>query len=581
MDNKGIAHVFQEMGDMLEVKGENIFRVNAYKRAALTVMNFAGDFRDVVDKNPEKLLKIPGIGKELAKKIVELVQTGKCSEHEKMKKSFPEGLLELLNLRGVGPKKVKLFFGELGIDNLKKLEKAAKGHVLKDLPGMGEKSEYEILRAIEEYSRFSPERSLISEASLEAERIIKHMKNCKETGKIEFAGSLRRGQETVGDIDILVTSKKPESYEIIMNHFVKYKDVLKVVAFGETKSSVILENGMHVDLRFVKEESFGAALHYFTGDKEHNIRIRDLAKKRGMKVNEYGVFKGKKMIVCREEKDLFSALKLPFIIPEIRRNDGEIEYALKHKFFPKFIERKEIRGDFHSHSKYSDGDNTIEEMTLAFMSLGYEYFAVSDHSSLVKVAGGMGDKEIRAQWKEIDRLNKKFAKKIRILKGAEVDILKDGRLDFSDDILKELDVVIISAHMFNRLPSMQQTKRLITAVENPFVTIMGHPTGRLINKRAGMEFDMEKVIKACVANKVALEINANPERLDLAERHIKMAKDLGAKFSIGTDSHSTSNPEFMKFGISMARRGWLTADDVINARSLKNLTPLLKRVYSE
>jgi DNA polymerase (family 10) len=329
----------------------------------------------------------------------------------------------------------------------------------------------------------------------------------------------------------------------------------------------VLQSGIQVDLRVIADEVFGAALHYFTGNKNHNIKIRDLAKKKGLKISEYGVFRGEKVIGGKTEEEIFKSVGLPYIIPEIRKDDGEIEYGLKHKSFPEFIELEDIKADLHSHTTYSDGGNSLEEMAESFIKKGYEYFAVTDHSSIMGVTGGMGTKEIKQQWAEIEKLNKKLKGKIRILKGCEVDILKNGELDFSDEVLKNLDVVIISAHMFNRLSAEDQTKRLIAAIENPYSMILAHPTGRLINKRAEMEFDMEKVIKACVQNKVALEINSQPSRLDLTDKYVRIAKESGAKFVINTDSHSVDNPEFMKFGIGIARRGWLTKEDVLNART--------------
>lgn len=572
MDNKGIAAVFHEIADILDIQGENFFRINAYRKAALTILNMPTDLRDIVDQNPDALTKVPGIGFDLKRKIIELVRTGKCAEHERLKKSFPLGLLEILRLRGVGPKKVKLFYGELGIKNVAELKLAARKNLLKDLPGMGEKSEREILQAIEEYAHFSPERSLISEAQAEAEHLIVYMKKCPQVGRIEYAGSLRRCQETIGDLDILVTVKAGQKIEKIMEYFVKYPEVLRVTARGDTKSSLVLQSGMQCDLRVVESKSFGAAWHYFTGSKEHNVRIRDIAKKRGLKINEYGIFRGQKMLGGKDEKDIFGILKLPFMIPEIRKNDGEFEYAAKHKNFPNFIELKDVKGDLHSHSIYSDGKYPIAEMAKAFEKLGYEYFAITDHSPLVGVAGGMSSKEIHQQWKEVDQLNKKLRGKISILKGAEVDIRKDGSLDFPDEILRELDVVIISAHLYTRLPEREQTARLIAAIENPHSRILAHPTGRLINQRAEMIFDMEKVIEACVQNNVALEINANPMRLDLSDKSLRIAKDKGAIITINTDAHSPDQTEFMQYGVGMARRGWLESKNVLNTMSLEKLT---------
>lgn len=569
MDNKTIASVFEEIGNILEIQGADFFRVNAYRKAALTIANLAIDLRTMVDKNPQDIDKIPGIGTALKNKIIELVQTGKSREHEELKKGFPKGLLEMLQLRGVGPKKVKLFYSALKITTLKQLKEAAEKHLLMELEGMGEKSEQDILNAIKEYSQFSTERHLISEALQEALRYIDYMKKCKDVKRIEYAGSLRRAQETIGDIDILVTVKDPEkSGAKVVDHFVKYKDVLTVVAEGDTKSSVILQSGIDVDLRLLPEESFGAALNYFTGSKEHNVAMRSLAIKKGLKLNEYGLMRGKKIVAGKTEEEVFGKLGLPYIPPEMRKNDGEIEYALKHKKMPKLVELKDIKGDLHSHSIYSDGKNSIAEMAQAFINLGYEYFAVTDHSSVMGVTRGMGTKDINRQWKEIDALNKKLKGKIKILKGCEVDILKDGSLDFKDEVLKELDIVIISAHMFQRLPEDEQTQRIITAIENPYVKILGHPTGRLINRRPEMKFDMEKVIEAAVQNKVALEINSNPNRLDLVDKYVRIAKDKGAKFVIDTDSHSVDNPLFMRFGVGIARRGWLEKKDVLNAQPL-------------
>ncbi len=568
MDNKGIAAIFAEIANMLDINGVDFFRVNAYRKAALTIENLANDLRQMVERDPRELDAIPGIGRALKEKIIELVQTDKCAEHEEMKKDFPPGLLEMLNLRGVGPKKIKLFFSELKITTIAQLKDAAEKQLLRDLEKMGEKSENEILKAIEEYGSFSSTRHIIDVALQEAEQYVEYLKQCGEVKQIQYAGSLRRWQETIGDIDILTTVKDPgKSVKKVMEYFTTYSEVLKVVAEGDTRAAVILKSGINVDLRVVAEESFGAALHYFTGDKNHNVKIRDLAKKKGLKVNEYGVFKGEKMIGGKTELEIFEAVGLPYVIPELRKNDGEIEYGIEHKSFPEFIELKDIKADLHSHSNYSDGKNTLEEMAEVFMARGYEYFAVTDHSSIMAVTGGMGTKEIKQQWKEIEELNKKLKGKIRILKGCEVDILKNGELDFSDEILKELDVVIISAHMFNRLSYEEQTKRLLTAIENPYPMILAHPTGRLINKRAEMEFDMEKVIEACVQNKVALEINSNPNRLDLTDKYVRIAKAKGAKFTIDTDAHSVNHPEFMKFGVGIARRGWLTKADVLNTRS--------------
>jgi DNA polymerase (family 10) len=580
MENKQIAAILSEMADILEIQGADFFRLNAYRKAAINILNMPQDLRDIVDKNPRDLEKLPGIGKGLQQKIVELITTGKCQEYEDIKKNFPEGLLEILRLRGLGPKKVKLLYSELQIKNLKELKMAAEAHIIQTLPGMGAKSEADILKAIDEYAHFSSDRFLIDEAMQEAVRIIEYMKECKDIKKIEYAGSLRRCQDTIGDIDILVTVKDPvKSQKVIMERFVKYPEVLSIVAEGETKSSVTLRSGIDVDLRVIDNESLGAAMHYFTGNKNHNIRIRDLAKRKGLKVSEYGIFKGEKMIGGKEEKEIFEAVGLPYIAPEMRSDNGEIEYGLEHGKFPKLIELKDLKGDLHNHSVYSDGQNTIEEMAQAFIGKGYEYFGISDHSSVMGITGGMGKKDISAEWAEVDKLNKKLKGKITILKSCEVDILKDGSLDFDDEILKNLDFVIISAHMYQRLSPEEQTKRLISAIENKYSGILGHPTGRMINRRAPMEFDMARVIDACVKNNVALEINSNPLRLDLIDKYIRIAKEKGAKFVINTDSHAPDQIEFIKYGVGIARRGWLTKEDVLNTLNLKDLTAYFKSVY--
>ena len=418
---------------------------------------------------------------------------------------------------------------------------------------------------------FSTERSGIDEAILEARRIVKYMEDCGDIKQLQYAGSLRRWQETIGDIDVLVTVKDPEkSREKVMEYFVRYDEVFNVIAQGDTKSSVILKSGIQVDLRVINDESFGAALHYFTGSKEHNVRIRDIAKKKGMKVNEYGVFKGEKMIAGKTEEELFKAVGLPFIPPEMRRNDGEVEYALNNGKLLALIELSDIKGDCHVHSTYSDGKHSIEEMAQAMMERGYEYFAMTDHSKTMGITQGMDAAKARKQWKEIEKVQKKF-NKIKILRGSEVDILKDGDLDFEEEILKEMDIVLISAHMYRQQEHDAQTKRLIKAIENPYSKVLAHPTGRLIGKRAQIEFDMNKVIEACVQNKVALEINSSPSRLDLLDKYVRVAKEKRAKFIISTDSHSKEHPAFMEFGVGIARRGWLEKQDVLNAQKLEDM----------
>ncbi len=578
--NKQIAEVFYEMADILDIKGDNPFRINALRRGALIVEGFSREFFEMYKEDKDSLKNIPGLGEGLRTKAVELIETGKCAEHREMLKGFPQGLIDMLRLRGVGPKKVKLFYEKLGIKDIKSLKKACEKDEIARLPKMGEKSQSEILNAIAETELFSQKRFLIDGALFDAESLIEYLKESKILKHIQYAGSLRRFQETIGDIDILATIKGIDSSSL-MEHYLKYPKIFKVLSKGDTKSSVILLSGIQVDLRVVEDKSFGAALHYFTGDKQHNIKIRDLAKKRGLKISEYGVFEGEKMVGGEHEEDIFKAVGLPFIPPELRRNDGEIEYALNNGEIPKLIELSNLKGDLHVHSTYSDGKYSMLEMAEAAYARGLKYMAFADHSSLIPVTGGMDDEKIKMQWKEINELNKKFDGSFHIFKSCEVDIRKDGSLDFSDEILSKLDFAIASIHMrYKELDREAQTKRVISAISNPFVKILAHPTGRKINERPEIDMDLEAIVKACVAHDVALEINSNPLRLDLYEKLIIMAKDLGAKFSIDSDSHYPNDFDYLKFGAGMARRGWLEAGHVINTLPLEKFKSILKKKFN-
>lgn len=572
MGNKEIADVFYEMGNILDIKGESIFRINAYRRAAQVIDGLGKDLMDIYESDPEEIENLSGIGSTLKEKIVELLTTGKCEAHEEMKKGFPVGLLEMLKLRGVGPKKVKLFYSELGIETVIQLEDAAKSHVLRELDGMGEKSELDILQSIEESHKFSDKRHLINLALDEANEIIEYLKGLSEVFQIQYAGSLRRFKETIGDIDILVSLAEGGDSLKVMDFFVKFKKVYHVISKGNTKSSIVLLSGIQVDLRVVDNDSFGAALHYFTGNKQHNIRIRDIAKKKGLKVNEYGVFKGEKQIAGKTEEEVFKAVGLPYLPPEIRRNENEFEFAIKNKKAPDLVQLSDIRGDLHMHSTYSDGKKSIEEMANCCIEKGYQYMAITDHSKLLSVANGMSVEDLQKQGKEVDKLNAKFGNKFKIFKGCEVDILKDGSLDFSDEILKNLDLVIISSHYaYKEMDSTLRTKRIINAIENKYTRILAHPTGRKFGIRPEMELDMEKIIKACKDNNVYLEINSNPIRLDLAEKHLLIAKEIGAKIVINSDAHNCDQLDFLKFGVGMARRGWCSKNDVINTFSVEEI----------
>lgn len=567
---------------MMEIKGENRFRVLAYAKAATMIQNLPYELRDIALTDIEKLKEIPGIGQALSEKIVELVLTGKCEFHQKLVKEFPAGLIQMLRLRTVGPKKAKLFYEKLGIKSIPELKKAAQEGKLRDLPKMGEKSEAEILLAIEQFDKTPHERRYLHEVLQEALHYLAHMKSCEDIDQIQYAGSLRRQLDTVGDIDILVSGKNPER---ISDCFIKYKEVKKVLNHGPTRSSVLLKSGIGVDLRVVPSEIFGAALHYFTGSKAHNIRIRDRAKKMGLKVNEYGVFKingeKEKLIGGKSEEEVFKAVGFSYIPPEIREDRGEIEWAESGKSFPHLIELEDLKGDLHCHSQWSDGKQLLEEVVLEYQKAGFEYMAMTDHSKNVGVVRGLTDERAQEYFQEIDRMQKKIGgtggKKFKILKGSEVDILKNGSLDYSEKVLKQFDLLVASVHSHFRLPEEEQTKRVITAIKSGFIQILGHPTGRMIHQREPISLNMEAIIKACIDHHVALEINGSPPRMDLNDIHVKMGKDLGAKFVISTDSHHSSQMEFLRYGIGIARRGWLTKEDVLNTRPAEEVMKYWER----
>ncbi|MEK7544681.1 MAG: DNA polymerase/3'-5' exonuclease PolX [Patescibacteria group bacterium] len=583
MDNQKISDIFQEIANMMEIKGENRFRTIAYSRGAQIVRSLGFNLNDVVLDNISKLREIPGIGQILSEKIAELVLTGQCEFHQQLRSEFPPGLLDMLRVRTVGPKKVQMFYGTLGIKNITELQKAAEEGRLRDLPKMGEKSEKEILAAILEYQAMPHERRSIHEAYLEAEKYVSYLKKFDGVARVQYAGSLRRGMETIGDVDILSSIEKfsEKKAEKVFAYFWEYPDISKVLSRGPTKSSVLLNSGIQVDLRVMEDSIFGAALHYFTGSKAHNIRIRDRAKKMGLKVNEYGVFEihGEREILVsgKTEEDLFAKIGFPFIPPQLREDRGEVEWAQLGKAFPKLVELEDLRGNLHSHSEWSDGSEPLETVARGYMELGFEYIAMTDHSKAVGITQGLNDEKAQEYFQEIDCVQKKVGAKFRILKGSEVDILKNGSLDYSDKVLRQFDLLVASVHSHFKLPREEQTKRILKAVTSGKIHVLGHPTGRLINERTAIEYDMEAVMKACVDHHVALEINGSPSRMDLCDVHVKMGKDLGAKFVISTDSHNASHRQFLRYGILTAQRGWLTKEDVLNTMPLKKMMEYWKR----
>lgn len=564
MENTKVARIFSEMADILELQGVNRFRYLAYRRAAQTLETLGTDVRTMYDEDPTGFRKIPGIGPDLSAKIVEILETGQCRAHQQLLAGFSKGLLELLSVRGLGPKKVRKFYDALGVDDLKKLKRAAEAGDLAKLEGMGEKSQADLLKAISEHE-LHRERLLLHAATVMAEDMVAYMKTCHRVDHAEYAGSCRRGKETIGDLDILATGK---NHEKIIDHFVSHPRVNTILAQGDTKASVLMDEGVHVDLRVVSDDSFGAALYYFTGSKEHNIRTRKLAISKGLKINEYGVFKGEKRVAGRTEKEMFKVLGIPFIIPEMRRDDGEVEAALEDKL-PDSLERSDIRGDLHMHTEETDGKDSMEDMVATAKKLGYEYIAITDHSPAVRVAHGMSPTRLLDYLARIDALNKKV-KGLTILKGSEVDILEDGSLDYEDALLAKLDLVNVSIHSKFNLPAGEQTARIVKAISNPYVTILNHPTGQIIKQRDPYPVDMVAVARAAAKHRVALEVNGS-KRLDLNAGNIKLAKEHGAKFVVCTDSHRTSSLEHMRFGVMLARRGWLEARDVLNTLPLEKM----------
>ncbi len=569
MVNQQVAQKFYKTADLLEILGENPFRVRAYRNAARTIESLGRDLSEMVAQG-EDLTKLPGIGKDLAEKIKEIIATGSFSKLRELEEKVPPGLVELLKVEGLGPKRIKTLYDTLGITSLEELrEAAAKGEISK-LPGFGKKLEQTILKGVvlakKEGRRF---RWAYAEAfAIELVRFLKKARGLKE---IEVAGSYRRKKDTVGDLDILVTAREPAR---IIEHFVTFPDIKTVISKGQTRSTVILSSDIQVDLRAVEEESYGSALHYFTGSKAHNIAIRSIALKAGLKINEYGVFKGEKRIAGRSEDEIFSAVGLPFIEPELRENRGEIEAAMEGRL-PRLITLEDIKGDLHCHTKWSDGKHTVSEMAEAARSLGYSYIAITDHSRRLAMIKGLDDEKLLEQAREIKEVRARFPD-IHILHGIEVDILEDGSLDLSDEALSRLDIVVAAIHSKFKLSKEKQTERLLRAIDNPRVNIIAHPTGRLIGERDGYDLDMERVMEHAKARGCILELNAQPSRLDLNDVHLKLAKEMGIKVSIATDSHNTDNLLFMRFGINQARRGWLERQDVVNCLPVEGLKKLLK-----
>ncbi len=574
MKNTEIANLFNEIADFLEVKDENPFRIRAYRRAAQAVEGLSEDITAVAERGA--LREVAGIGKDLAGKIQEYLATGEIEYLEGLRKEIPPGVVELMGIHGVGPKTAKLLYDQVGVDSVEKLEELAKGHKLAGMPGIKAKTEENILKGIAVW-RSGRERMPLGTALVLAEGILGELRTLKEVDQIETAGSLRRMKETVKDIDILVTSTKPGR---VMAVFTGLSNVAEVLAQGETKSSVRLRENIQVDLRVVEPDCFGAALQYFTGSKQHNIRVRELAQRKGLKVSEYGVFNEKtnRRVAGKTEAEVYKAVGLPFIPPELREDGGEIEAALKGRL-PALVSVEDIRGDLQMHTTWSDGAHSVAELAEGVRAKGYQYMALTDHSKSATVAGGMKEEQVLQMIAEVRALNKK-TKGFRILAGCEVDIKADGSLDFPDQILRQLDLVLVSVHSRFKMTQEEMTARIVRAVQHPLVHMLGHPTGRLIGERAAYELDMERVLMAAQAAGTAVEINASPSRLDLNDLHARRAKELGIPVAINTDAHTIGQLDYMRFGVSVARRGWLTPDDVMNTWAEKRLVSWLEKKQS-
>ena len=571
MKNAEIAGIFNNIADLLEIKNENPFRIRAYRKAALNIAELG---KDVSSLFAEELLEIPGIGHDLAAKIEEYLKTGRVEAYETLKHEVPESLIELLAIPGLGPKTVSLLYTKFDIKDVASLEKLAREHKLSGLPGIKDKTEASIIKGIEMVRRYTA-RHPLGRILPVANELRDYLGETAPVGKLEIAGSLRRWKETIGDIDIISTSKDPAG---VMKVFTHMPGVKQVIAKGPTKSSVLLEDGVQVDIRVVEEDSFGSALAYFTGSKAHNIRLREIASKAGLKINEYGIFREKdsRKLGGRAEEDIYNVLGLQFVPPELREDMGEIEAAAEGKL-PHLLEPADIKGDLHVHSNWSDGSQDLEGLVKTAVEKGYRYIAVTDHSKGLGVARGLSEERIIEQKKMIDALNRKTGK-FRVLSGAEINIKSDGSLDFDDEMLKQLDVVVASIHSGFRQSSEQITGRIMAAMKNPNVSIIGHPTGRLIGEREAYEVDMEKVLQAAAETGTAIEINAYPLRLDLSEANVRRAGALRVPVVISTDAHNSAQFDNMRYGVAVARRGWLEKRDVLNTLEC---TQFLKRLRNK
>src|SRR5262252_1309694 len=567
MDNKQIARILRDTAQLLEIDGAIIGRYRSYEKAAELIASLPESVEQLA-KDPERLKELPGIGDRMVEHIAEILKTNDYSVRRKLLKKYPATVLDVLQLQSLGPKKVALLWKKFKAGSVDEVEKLALEGKLRDVEGFGEKSEQNILKAAAAFKR-STGRFHLNTVELAAEALRAHIEKAgKAVESVTPAGSFRRGKETIGDLDLLVTladgHTSQKHVDVLAEHILKFPGIEQTLAHGENKVSFTISDGLQVDVRLLKKESFGAALLYFTGSKEHNVRLRGRANEMGWTLNEYqlATLQGEKRVAGRTEEEIYDKLKLDYIPPELRENLGEIEAAEQHRL-PALIERGDVQGDLQMHSTASDGKNTVEEMATAAKALGHAYIAMTDHSKAVTVANGLDEKRVLAHIENLRQADKAGVG-IRVFAGSEVDILKDGKLDYSDDILAQLDVVVCSIHSYMNLQAAEMTERMLAAIENPYTQIIGHPTGRLLLRREAFPYNMEKVLNACAQHGVAMECNSYPDRLDLKDVYLRMCKERGVKVVISTDSHSTGNLQYIKYGVLTARRGWLGKADVLN-----------------
>ncbi len=581
MNKNEVAFLLEEIATLLALKeNSSVFEVRAYENAARAVSSLDGDITQLV--NEGKLKGTPGLGSTMIKRVEEAVKTGNIAFLDELRAETPAVKLEMMRIPGVGPKKINAIYDQLHVTTMSELEQACKDDKVAHLPGFGKKTQEKILQGIAFIAEHS-NRFLYPIAEQEAERIRAALATLPQIVRMEVAGSLRRKRETVKDIDMVVSVADDADggeRRKIMDFFTSQPSVINITGKGETKSSVVLSSGIAMDLRVVADSQFPYTLHHFSGSREHHIPLRRRALSMGMTINDYGLFKqqnGKEELVpCKDERDLYAALGLDYIVPELREDMGEIEAAARHQL-PELVQESNLRGVLHAHSTWSDGKNSIREMAEACMARGYSYLGLTDHSKTAAYAGGLTEDTLRRQWDEIDQLNEEFGERFHILKGSECDILRDGSLDYSDEVLKQLDFVVISIHSIFNLPPEEQTQRMLNAIANPYVDIVGHPTGRILLGRAGYTLDMEAVIEAAAKHGVCIEINADPSRLDLDWRLVRKARDKGIKVPIGPDAHTLAGIDNMRYGIGVARKGWLRASDVLNTMELQDVMKFFQK----